>query len=71
LVCFFSDAQMSHDIACRITAIPPVRTVFPRFHRIRALLHSLAWRALLQPRRQTDWSNLGNAFLYFIARKGE
>jgi len=29
-VCFFSVAQMSHDIACRITASPPVRTVFPR-----------------------------------------
>jgi hypothetical protein len=29
-VCFFSVAQMSHDMACRITAFPPVRTVFPR-----------------------------------------
>jgi hypothetical protein len=30
LVCFFSVAQMSHDMACRITAFPPVRTAFPR-----------------------------------------
>jgi hypothetical protein len=59
---------MSHDIACRITALPPVRTVLPRLEPIPAFRSTGARRADSQPRRSPGWKIPGIAFLYFIAR---
>jgi len=60
---------MSHDIACRITAIPPVRTVFRRLQRFRASLLALEVEPVRHSGRcagNPDSSSLGNVFLYFI-----
>jgi hypothetical protein len=61
---------MSHDIACRINAFPPVRTAFLRIGRFRLDLPVSLKRPKLftgKPRRQPKSSDHGIAMLYFIA----
>jgi hypothetical protein len=68
-VCFFSVAQMSHDMACRITAFPPVRTVLPRI----SMVPHVSIRRGEQVRSQQggagnpNGSLSGIAFFHFIA----
>ena len=69
-VCFFSVAQMSHDMACRITAFPPFRTVFPRISMVAHVLSRPGRRpgSIAAGRAGNPNGNLlGIAFLHFIA----
>jgi len=72
-VCFFSAPQMSHEIACRITAFPPGRRTSLR---IRQPTPPVKLPCLRRTRKATESTTvrsreLQNRLLYFIVRSAE
>jgi len=69
LVCFFSVPQMSHDIACRITASPQLRAAFRRLSRLFFPFVHRTPSGFGDPRagRTNRWEISWNLLLHFIA----